>query len=54
MTRVAAYKGLVNAGRDRALPVVLAMLFDGEEKVRQAAGRLVCETPSIDVRVLAD
>jgi type 1 glutamine amidotransferase/HEAT repeat protein len=54
MTRIAAYKGLVNAERDRALPVVLAMLFDGEEKVRRAAGRLVCEKPSIDVRALAD
>jgi len=53
MIRVAAYKGLVRAGRDRALPVVLAMLFDGEEKVRRAAGGLICETPSIDVRALA-
>jgi HEAT repeat protein/type 1 glutamine amidotransferase len=44
-TRIAAYKGLVRAEKDKAVPHVLALLKDKDLDLQRAAGKFITEMP---------
>ncbi len=44
-TRIAAYKGLVKAEKDKAVPHVLALLKDKDLNLQRAAGKFITEMP---------
>jgi len=46
MVRVAAYRGIVLAEKDKAVPTILALLRDRDVALQQAAGSFVAEVPS--------
>ena len=43
--RIAAYKGLVRAEKDKAVPLILALLKDQDLDLQQAAGKFITEIP---------
>ncbi len=43
MIRLAAYRGLVRAKKEQAVPIVLALFTDKNEQLRQAAGKFISE-----------
>jgi HEAT repeat protein len=43
--RIAAYKGLVRAEKDKAVPLILALLKDPDLDLQKAAGKFVTEVP---------
>ncbi|MBN2377597.1 MAG: HEAT repeat domain-containing protein [Sedimentisphaerales bacterium] len=43
MIRIAAYKGLVQAEKEKAVPIILALLKDEDFALRQTAGKFVVE-----------
>ena len=43
--RVAAYKGLVRAEKDKAVPLILALLKDRDLDLQRAAGKFITEMP---------
>ncbi len=43
--RIAAYKGLVQAEKDRAVPYILALLRDKDLDLQRAAGKFITEMP---------
>jgi len=44
-TKIAAFTGLVRAEKERAVPLVLALLKDKDLRLQQAAGRLIVDMP---------
>ncbi|MHC4119873.1 MAG: family 16 glycoside hydrolase, partial [Planctomycetota bacterium] len=47
--RIAAYKGYVQAERDKAVPMVLALLKDEDVHLQRAAGKFMTEMPGPEV-----
>lgn len=47
--RIAAYKGLVHAEKDKAVPAVLALLKDKDLDLQRAAGMFMSEMPGSEV-----
>ncbi|MHC4168050.1 MAG: HEAT repeat domain-containing protein [Planctomycetota bacterium] len=47
--RIAAYKGLVRAEKDKAVPVVVALLKDKDLDLQRAAGKFMTEMPGTAV-----
>ncbi|MHC4438482.1 MAG: HEAT repeat domain-containing protein, partial [Planctomycetota bacterium] len=43
--RIAAYKGLVRAEKDKAVPLILALLKDDDLDLQRAAGKFITEMP---------
>ncbi|MEJ2701708.1 MAG: DUF1080 domain-containing protein, partial [Sedimentisphaerales bacterium] len=43
--RIAAYQGFVRAEKDKAVPIVLALLNDKDANLQLAAGKMIVETP---------
>ena len=43
--RIAAYKGLVRAEKDKAVPLILALLKDQDLDLQRAAGKFITEMP---------
>jgi len=43
--RIAAYKGLVRAEKDKAVPLILALLKDPDLDLQRAAGKFITEMP---------
>jgi len=43
--RIAAYKGLVRAEKDKAVPLILALLKDRDLDLQRAAGKFITEMP---------
>jgi len=43
--RIAAYKGLVRAEKDKAVPLILALLKDQDFDLQRAAGKFITEVP---------
>jgi len=43
--RIAAYKGLVSAEKDKAVPLILALLKDRDLNLQRAAGKFITEMP---------
>jgi HEAT repeat protein/type 1 glutamine amidotransferase len=43
--RIAAYKGLVRAEKDKAVPLILALLKDQDIDLQRAAGKFITEMP---------
>jgi HEAT repeat protein len=43
--RIAAYKGLVEAEKDKAVPLILALLKDQDLDLQRAAGKFIIEMP---------
>jgi HEAT repeat protein len=53
--RIAAYKGLVRAEKDRAVPLILALLKDQDLDLQRAAGKFITEIPGTTItRALAE
>jgi len=46
--RIAAYRGLARAEKEKAVPIVLALLKDSDLQLQQAAGKLVTEMPGAE------
>ena len=47
--RIAAYKGLVRAEKDKAIPLILALLKDRDLDLQRAAGKFITEMPGTAV-----
>ena len=43
--KIAAYTGLVSTGKEKTVPLVLALLKDENVRLRQAAGKLIVDMP---------
>jgi len=53
--RIAAYKGLVRAEKDKAVPLILALLKDQDLDLQRSAGKFITEMPGTAItRALAE
>ena len=49
--RIAAYKGLIKAEQEKAVPYIVALLKDDDLDLQRAAGKFIAETPGSAVTV---
>lgn len=47
--RIAAYKGLIKAEKEKAVPYIVALLKDDDINLQRAAGKFIAETPGTAV-----
>jgi len=47
--RIAAYKGLIQAEKEKAVPYIVALLKDDDINLQRAAGKFIAETPGTAV-----
>lgn len=47
--RIAAYKGLIKAEKEKAVPYIVALLKDDDLNLQRAAGKFIAETPGTAV-----